>query len=140
MNIYIKTVLISFALSACTPAQLAPIEQSSDVYGASLGDFRLANPTSVCWIDEGEDAKKEWVKQAIANSWSKYAAIDFIGWDSCSNLNHENLARTIRLGWKRKRNCTNEEENLVCEEALGWALIGFSPEFIEMTFPQKKNC
>lgn len=127
MNIYIKTVLFSIAISACTPGQLAPIEQSSDVYGASLGNFKLTNPTLVCWQDEGEVEKKAWVRQAIINSWSKYAEIDFLGWELCSDLSFIDRENAIRLGWERKCNILSDFD---CRGVSGWAKIGYYPESI----------
>ena len=52
-------------------------------------DGSVSKTIYVCWenIMDGQEEKREWVKEAITNSWQKESALTFVGWGKCHDNN-----------------------------------------------------
>jgi hypothetical protein len=51
------------------------------------------NSVPVCWATPGFSREKQIVRQAVLDTWSYYAAIDFTGWGNCPASGDDKLVR-----------------------------------------------
>jgi FG-GAP-like repeat len=51
----------------------------------------------VCWEnpDASNDSERQWVRDAVANTWEKYSLITFVGWQACTTTSLPNGVRVL---------------------------------------------
>ena len=76
---------VVFAVVSCS--QELAHEPSKTNAHYSKADLWWKKHLSVCWETPGYATEKEWVKDAIKQSWGKYTALKFSGWGSCGRAN-----------------------------------------------------
>ena len=57
-----------------TPGKTWPLNRDGNTY------------ISVCWELDGYDIEKQYVKEAVEETWSKHSKLIFTGWGSCSKV------------------------------------------------------
>lgn len=50
---------------------------------ARINTLWQTSTVPVCWEQKKQEPEATWVRESVMGSWSKYGAIDFIGWDRC---------------------------------------------------------
>jgi Astacin (Peptidase family M12A) len=78
--------------------QLAP----GDVQEIGQGLFVVTpkiwhRPIPVCWVDDGFDMEKQWVRAGIYTTWEAVSSARFVGWGKCTNQQLTQSGAAVRL-------------------------------------------
>jgi hypothetical protein len=64
---------------------LAPGDLQEVGQGLWVASTKIWNtPIPVCWVDDGNDTYKYWVRSAIYDTWEAVSSARFVGWQKCT--------------------------------------------------------
>lgn len=89
--------LVAFSLAGCGPADddAEAEDETAEALYAQKKSVWDTDEVRVCWKNPQDAAAMEWVRDAVATSWSAVANIRFVGWGRCTNKNEE---KSLRIG------------------------------------------
>jgi hypothetical protein len=136
--LFLSLLVTSMAACAAPDGAGDPTGQTHDPLYVASSKVWSNRTVHVCWINSGWDTEKAWVRDAVVNSWPRYANVTFDDWGRCPSPSLQPLwpySNGIRLRVSdtttdnnpRASALGNELSNLGQTITLNFTFVNWSP-------------